>query len=604
MRQAVDSRSAPEVAARNIGISAKSRVQAWQQAAMLQQEMRVDGLEPDMVTLGAAASACRSMDQWNRALLLLKDARQMTLRLNEQAMGVVVSAFDRGQRWQHAVALLQTTASYGLCANLVACSAAASGCEKGKAWIMALELLRWARGQKLHPEVLTHNTVASSCEKAWRWDKVILCLQDLRQRGLQPDVVSFTAATTACGAAERWDDVLQLLAELQFAGIRGDTILFNSAITACEGCQWVASLHLLAKMGVNHLTSDVVSLNAGASALEKGSQWCRVVDLMLDFAKQRRVRPDSITYSASMAACNRAGNWSLALWLFTRMLQLALRPSTITCEAALRACEMGMNSHPVPGLLQLSRQCVDGTLPRPAVSSPRVALGRRSSMPGVGSAVASLTPRGHRAGGARLAIAGSELLHHHGVLWADIAAGLARAFWGPAELQLCRLLEDSASVNNNNNNNYRKGNLRIQGHLEIPGLGCGTWQTLCSLRLATWAFEDCWHSLARHSIRRDMFALKAAALSSGNAPAMSGLGVWHGAVSSNCRFQHCRGAASGFNEDESLCFPRADSLLRPVHVEHDRSPHAERTALVRLLGNILEAWSEVMMLKKSSAYQS
>jgi pentatricopeptide repeat domain-containing protein 1 len=48
-----------------------------------------------------------------------------------------------------------------------------------------------------------------------------------------------------------------------------------------------------------------------------------------------------ITYSALINACEKAGQWELALQLFERMQQEGIAPNTVTYNSLITACTQG-----------------------------------------------------------------------------------------------------------------------------------------------------------------------------------------------------------------------------------------------------------------------
>ena len=58
---------------------------------------------------------------------------------------------------------------------------------------------------------------------------------------------------------------------------------------------------------------------------------------MVDGGCERTV----ITYSALISACEKAGQWEMALQLFARMHQDGCRPNTITFNSLIMACAQG-----------------------------------------------------------------------------------------------------------------------------------------------------------------------------------------------------------------------------------------------------------------------
>ena len=54
-----------------------------------------------------------------------------------------------------------------------------------------------------------------------------------------------------------------------------------------------------------------------------------------------------ITYSSLISACEKAGEWQLALQLFDKMALERIRPNVITFNSLITACAQGMSAVPL-----------------------------------------------------------------------------------------------------------------------------------------------------------------------------------------------------------------------------------------------------------------
>jgi pentatricopeptide repeat protein len=63
---------------------------------------------------------------------------------------------------------------------------------------------------------------------------------------------------------------------------------------------------------------DVITYNASISACEKGGQWEKALQL-LEEMRAKGVEPDVSLYSASISACEKGGQWEKALQLLEEM---------------------------------------------------------------------------------------------------------------------------------------------------------------------------------------------------------------------------------------------------------------------------------------------
>jgi pentatricopeptide repeat domain-containing protein 1 len=88
------------------------------------------------------------------------------------------------------------------------------------------------------------------------------------------------------------------------------------------------------------LKPNVITFSATISACEKGGQWKKALELFHSM-KGHGVKPSVITFSAAISACEKGGKWEKALELFHWMKNHGVKPNEITFSAAISACEKG-----------------------------------------------------------------------------------------------------------------------------------------------------------------------------------------------------------------------------------------------------------------------
>merc|ERR1739841_325877 len=86
------------------------------------------------------------------------------------------------------------------------------------------------------------------------------------------------------------------------------------------------------------LVPDVISYSAAISACEKGGQWQVALGLLATMQEAALV-PNVISYSAAISACEKCGQWQEALGLLATMQEADLVPNVISYNAAISACE-------------------------------------------------------------------------------------------------------------------------------------------------------------------------------------------------------------------------------------------------------------------------
>eukprot|EP00439_Symbiodinium_sp_Y106_P024135 s722_g2.t4 len=88
------------------------------------------------------------------------------------------------------------------------------------------------------------------------------------------------------------------------------------------------------------LQANAISYSATINALEKGGQWQLAVNL-LDSMCEANLPADVITYNTTISACEKGGQWQLAMHLFDGMCKANLPADVITYNATISACEKG-----------------------------------------------------------------------------------------------------------------------------------------------------------------------------------------------------------------------------------------------------------------------
>ncbi|CAE8610967.1 unnamed protein product [Polarella glacialis] len=275
---------------RNQLTTACGRCSAWQQALVTLRwgTSACDGLEPDVIGLNAAMSACETGSQWVAAIQLLG----LIQRPSVVSVNTAINACGIGQQWSSALSVLRRLlgcAISGLRADAISCAGAVAACQRALQWAQAGELLVAAPLWGIVSSASAHNSAAAAFVKSGRWQQALSALRrlmdieggtasfgsesDRAQSGLRADIRSFAAVAGACQQASCWEQSLAVLAALGSAGIRSGLLLQNAALGACrKSRKWRSSLELVGNLGASETMSNVVSLEAAVDACELGSK--------------------------------------------------------------------------------------------------------------------------------------------------------------------------------------------------------------------------------------------------------------------------------------------------------------------------------------------
>ncbi|CAE8719281.1 unnamed protein product, partial [Polarella glacialis] len=153
---------------------------------------------------------------------------------------------------------------------------------------------------------------------------------------------------------------------------------------------WDVSEKILLVMREGRVEINVFHASCVVSACEKGGQW----QLALSYLRklpQFALSPDRIVYNAAISACKKGGQWQLSLILLKEMPLLALFPNEISYNSAMSSCAQGAQWEVALALLRempVTRVCINEVSCNAAItacekgSQWQLALSLLGEMPG------------------------------------------------------------------------------------------------------------------------------------------------------------------------------------------------------------------------------
>ncbi|CAE8620407.1 unnamed protein product [Polarella glacialis] len=604
------------------GIANFGRLRKWEMALAMHREMKAVFAEPNTFTHNAALSACSQGRRWEAGILLARGMGQQGISMDTVTFNCAVRACAHGAAWERCLGLVFGAGGLIDLRRLLASSASklepdevtqnslANGLDAGEQWGRSLCMLRdWiARG--LRPEVIACNAGISVCGKVRRWDWSIRALWEMQRLGLEANLLSFELGLTACarGQGAPWPWALALLRDIGGLGVAADSTARarNAAVSACDkAMQWEWALHLvvgpnptqgnvacsgllaacqkasqwhlalrLVSSRVGHWASQDAVLRTGAvRAVADAGLWQDALEQLWDF---RRVglELDAAASGAALAAYESSGRWAEALDLLACLGPLRLAPDAAACGSMLHASASSLSAS--SDLLGCVAAILHG-------------LGRRTLQ-------AMHHSKGEKRGDTRDAerearnrVLASELLlqHLHG-LPADLQAALRRRTLAPTLPRLRRLVQPFRS-------NEGAASLWISDPLLEQQFGIGS--DLCLAVLSNTdgllggregkvssRVGNRWLPEASSAGRIEMQSAATSKEAETRQPASSGqlaarqLVAWvSAALEGKANDVQCRGRTAAYGVSG------ASAMLSGLYVRHDRSGHAERSALLGVL---------------------
>eukprot|EP00913_Durusdinium_trenchii_P025930 g24331.t1 len=376
----------PNVVTFSAAISACEKGNRWPQALKLFESMSIAKVQRNVVTYNAAISACRSGRNGKKALGLLNHMSQANILSNVITYNATISSCEKHGQWQDALKLLFTMSKLQVRPDLISYDAAISACEKGGQWQLPLTLFQVLLKASHHqPKAITYNAIISSCEKGNQWHQALQVFEAM-QWIVEPDLISYSASVSACEKGNQWQQARKCLEVSRQSNVQPDVVLYNSTISACDSscgqwhegliffeallretlrasdisynaaissyktgelalgmasCSrsklWKEALKLFQMMPKAQIQLNVILCSAAISACEKGGNWELALNLFSTAMPEAKVQPNTFSYNAAISACEKVGRWEDALTLFAAMPSAVVEPDVLTCSALISA---------------------------------------------------------------------------------------------------------------------------------------------------------------------------------------------------------------------------------------------------------------------------
>ncbi|OLP82031.1 Pentatricopeptide repeat-containing protein [Symbiodinium microadriaticum] len=165
----------------------------------------------------------------------------------------------------------------------------------------------------------TFGGLIAACSKSRALGPAIALLEEMPKRQLRPNAFCVGAAASACVRQQLWSQALRLLRDSREAKISPTTVTYGTAAGAyaVEG-HWESALACFAESAALGIARSVILANSVMRACERASQWTLALWLLREAmpAEQPPMEPDAVSYSCAMHACVKSARWDMALELF------------------------------------------------------------------------------------------------------------------------------------------------------------------------------------------------------------------------------------------------------------------------------------------------
>ncbi|CAJ1350251.1 unnamed protein product, partial [Effrenium voratum] len=144
----------------------------------------------------------------------------------------------------------------------------------------------------------------------------------------RPDVFEYNQAISAKG---RWQEARQTLMEMLAERVAPDTVSFNACITPSP---WSGAMGMFAEMQQADVRPNIITYNASLQSC-KGA-WQQAVE-QLRILREKAVQKDTVTHNIGSSACAKAVQWQKALDLLDSLQKSKLQADVASGCTAVKA---------------------------------------------------------------------------------------------------------------------------------------------------------------------------------------------------------------------------------------------------------------------------
>ncbi|CAE8617926.1 unnamed protein product [Polarella glacialis] len=186
------------------------KVNGWEGALHVLEEIREDGFTPTLVAHNTAISALQQPGLWELALQSMQDMNNTGMEpdifTHTTAVGAMVSA---GQM-ETAVSWMQHMETVGVLPNAFTYRHVVCAFEADGQWVRAMELWDEMRLREIEPDRETFEAAVKSCRRGELWEAVLELFGEMKELRLKPSSICMEAAREASERLGLADSVLQV----------------------------------------------------------------------------------------------------------------------------------------------------------------------------------------------------------------------------------------------------------------------------------------------------------------------------------------------------------------------------------------------------------
>eukprot|EP00316_Scyphosphaera_apsteinii_P000207 CAMPEP_0119311844 /NCGR_PEP_ID=MMETSP1333-20130426/24141_1 /TAXON_ID=418940 /ORGANISM="Scyphosphaera apsteinii, Strain RCC1455" /LENGTH=1075 /DNA_ID=CAMNT_0007316329 /DNA_START=161 /DNA_END=3388 /DNA_ORIENTATION=- len=262
---------------------------------------------------------------------------------NKQELRKMLQTMLSQERVAEAHIMVGMMRMVGLPVDVVMYNLLMTAYKKRRQWQLVLQVMQQMQASGVTPDIVSYNILIDACGKAQQLYRAFEYYDEMVRLGLQPGVNTYTSLIDACGKTQQLKRAYELLSQMQQEGVQPNAHTFTTIINACTQAQDLdLGLQVLEQMitcgaahevGQSTVTPYTTLIRACGKAFAVDKAFV-VLRCMLDVG----LKPNTVTFNCLIDACSKAHDLDKAFQVLRLMYHYNNPPDQITYTALIDAC--------------------------------------------------------------------------------------------------------------------------------------------------------------------------------------------------------------------------------------------------------------------------
>lgn len=290
-----------------------------------------------------SAVGLNQMQMLNLQHLVMQLAHATT---NKQELRKLLQGYLSQERVAEAHVLVGMMRLVGLPVDVVMYNLLMTAYKKRRQWQLVMQVMQQMQSSHVVPDTVSYNILIDACGKAQQLHRAFEFYDEMVRQGLQPGVNTYTSLIDACGKTQQLKRAHELLNQMQEEGVQPNAHTFTTIINACAQAQdlemGLQVLEQMIRCGAAHdvgqttVTPYTTLIRACGKAFAVDKAFA-VLRCMLEVG----LKPNTVTFNCLIDACSRANELDKAFKVLAMMYHYDNPPDAITYTALVDACVKG-----------------------------------------------------------------------------------------------------------------------------------------------------------------------------------------------------------------------------------------------------------------------